>query len=425
MTRAARRRSRGEAKDRWTRAAGRVAARLLPADRRDWAEAIWAEASEVPAGLARLGWLAGGAWLMARESLMVRRVRNALLFAAAAVYLAWTAIPGTPSALINSYIWLRTIATIVVLAVLPWLVRRRLGPVIDSPLARSLRLATFAGTMALIVAMAELDDVTDTPRRLAAQGPHNQPSIGLLLPWLVFVVLLAGYAATILAVTAQRSWVTLRTVAIGTGAGAALGVVMYAIMPLGMSKYATAPWLRGSAIDPVVVVAWVLLLGGPMAAALLAGWLCRGSAGPLALAEAKIRQGLAAGTLATVVGSLVVCILGPVTMSLMPSAGWLVHLLYPGQHLTAAAVVHLVSGYFPAGYFLIWLMFPIIGSGIASLTALCAWGRQAAREQGGGPGGGGPGGPELAPEPPTGLPAAAGSEPISVAIGVYTSTRSC
>ena len=114
MTRAARRRSRGEAKDRWTRAAGRVAARLLPADRRDWAEAIWAEASEVPAGLARLGWLAGGAWLMARESLMVRRVRNALLFAAAAVYLAWTAIPGTSSALINSYIWLRTIATIVV-----------------------------------------------------------------------------------------------------------------------------------------------------------------------------------------------------------------------------------------------------------------------------------------------------------------------
>jgi hypothetical protein len=409
---------------RLSRAAGRGAAYLLPAERRDWAEAVWAEAREVPPGLQRLAWRAGGIRLIAGESFMKRRVRNSLLFALAAAYLAMTAVPGTPSAILTAYIWLRTIGTIAVLAGLPWLMRRRLGPVIDSGLARSLRLVVFAAIMALIVAMAELDRISDTPRRLAASGPHNQPSIGLLLPWSTFLVLLGGYVATILAVTAQRSWVTQRTLSIGVGAGVVLGVVMYAIMPLGVSNDATAPWLGGSAIDPLVVIAWVLLLGGPLAAALLAGWRCRGSAGALAPGEARIRQGLAAGTLATVVGSLLVCALGPVTMALMPRAGWLVRVLYPGQHLTAAAVTNLVNGYFPAGYFLIWLAFPIIGLSIGALTALAAWGNQAVRERGQGPGGGGPGGDGPTPEPPPGgSHAATDDQPTSVAVGLYAVSR--
>ena len=140
---------------------------------------------------------------------MARRVRNSLLFAVAAAYLAWTAVPGTPSALITAYIWLRTLGTIAVLAGLPWLVRRRLGPVIDNRLARSLRVATFAGTMALIVALAE--STTSQIRRpdgcgRAAQSALDRPPDALA----VFVVLLAGYAAVILTVTAQRSWVTLQ-----------------------------------------------------------------------------------------------------------------------------------------------------------------------------------------------------------------------
>jgi len=55
-------------------AAGRGAARLVPAGRRDWAEAIWAEAYEVPSGLRRLAWLAGGVQVIAREALMARRI---------------------------------------------------------------------------------------------------------------------------------------------------------------------------------------------------------------------------------------------------------------------------------------------------------------------------------------------------------------
>ncbi|MBV9205670.1 MAG: hypothetical protein JO037_09790, partial [Actinobacteria bacterium] len=39
-------------------AAGRAAAWLLPAGRRDWVTAVWAEAHEVPPGLTRLAWRA-------------------------------------------------------------------------------------------------------------------------------------------------------------------------------------------------------------------------------------------------------------------------------------------------------------------------------------------------------------------------------
>src|SRR5262249_24865206 len=55
-------------------AAGRAAARLLPAERREWAEALWAEAHQVPPGLPRLAWRAGGLRLIAREATMARRL---------------------------------------------------------------------------------------------------------------------------------------------------------------------------------------------------------------------------------------------------------------------------------------------------------------------------------------------------------------
>jgi hypothetical protein len=50
------------------------AGRLLPPGRRQWAEAVRAEAGEVAAGWPRLCWLAGGLWLAVREAMMVRKV---------------------------------------------------------------------------------------------------------------------------------------------------------------------------------------------------------------------------------------------------------------------------------------------------------------------------------------------------------------
>jgi len=65
-------------------AARRGMVRLVPAARRDWAEAVWAEAHEVPPGWRRLAWRAGGVLLIAKEAQMVRRIGTLLLFTSAA-----------------------------------------------------------------------------------------------------------------------------------------------------------------------------------------------------------------------------------------------------------------------------------------------------------------------------------------------------
>ena len=67
--------------------------------------------------------------------------------------------------------------------------------------------------------------------------------------------------------------------------------------PLGLSKAATDPWLPGSDIDPLVVLAWILMLFAPVAAPVVAQrrYTASGSAPPLAGASA--RQVVAAGLL--------------------------------------------------------------------------------------------------------------------------------
>ena len=143
--------------------------------------------------------------------------------------------------------------------------------------------------------------------------------------------------AALLAVTARRSRVAPATLAIGTGAGVVLGVVMYAVAPLGRSKNATNPWLPGSDVDPVVALAWILLLGGPMTAAVLAGRRYRGPVDPHEIDQARIWQCGVAGILATGVGALIVAVLGTGTVALMPRAAWLRHWLYPGHGVGLAA----------------------------------------------------------------------------------------
>src|SRR5580693_10709028 len=52
----------------------RQAARLLPPERRPWAEALQAEAGQVPAGWPRLRWLVGGLVVVAREAHLARKL---------------------------------------------------------------------------------------------------------------------------------------------------------------------------------------------------------------------------------------------------------------------------------------------------------------------------------------------------------------
>jgi hypothetical protein len=381
-------------------AAGRGALRLVPAGRRDWAEAIWTEAYEVPPGFRRLAWRAGGVRVIAKEALMARKIGRWLLFAVAAALATRETWPGPPGRFATAIARMDVVTTVLLLAGLPLLARWFLGPAINSRLARFLRAGGYAAILALIVAKASV-----------LRGVPAETGPALQFDWfaqIVFLVVIAGYVAAILALTAPRSRVAPATLVVGTGAGIALGVVMYAVAPLGLTNDATEPWLLGAAIDPVVVLAWILLLGGPVTAGAVAVLRYRGPASPQQVSNVRIWQGGAAGFLATGIGGLMVTVLGTGTVALMPRA-WLQNLLYPGQHLLPAVAY---SREFAAsgrvgGYGLILLAFPVIGL-VMGLFGVAIG--DSATSSGSGPGGGGPAGPEPVPDPPDrGLAADAGT----------------
>jgi hypothetical protein len=113
-------------------------------------------------------------------------------------------------------------------------------------------------------------------RRSARQvDPGARPGPGEI----ALLLMTAAYLGVILFLTSRRSQVTRSTLAIGTGTGLLFGVVMYAVAPLGLTNDATDPWLPGSTADPLVTLAWILLIGGPAAAAALAAWRGRGPGG--------------------------------------------------------------------------------------------------------------------------------------------------
>ena len=371
-------------------AAGRGAMRLVAGGRRDWAEAVWAEAHEVPPGWPRLAWRAGGVWLIARQVLTVYRPGRALLFAAAAAAAAWAAWPDSsaPHADADQF---GVIATVLLLAGLPLLARRFFGPVSDSRAARFLRVGGYAAILALMPAMAI---VIPFPGTVPKQGvelhifdvagnTHGVPGTSAGgLPWLGEIPLLlltAGYVAAILWVTSRRSPVAPATLAAGTCAGIVFGLVMYSVAPLGLGRDATNPWLPGAQIDPLVVLAWILLLGGPAAAAVVAGWRCRGPGRslPPAEADAKVTQGIAAGVLANLVGALLVTVLGLGTIALTIKAAWLRPWVYHGQHLSAAAAYsHELTASGNSGntgmYAVMCVVFPFIGL-VMSMVGGLVW----------------------------------------------------
>jgi hypothetical protein len=370
-------------------AAAKVALWLLPAERRDWARAVWAESYEVPSGRRRLAWLIGALPAVATGALRASRIGRWLLFAVAAAFTARLAWPGSADRFFTVIARMDLIAVVLLLAGLSWLMGRLLGAASDSRLARFLRVGGYGAVLAFTVAHA----------RVVPSGP-DPTAAALQFAWfaeILLVVVVAGYVAAILAVTARRSRVAPATLAIGTGAGVLLGLVMYAVAPLGLAKNATDPWLPGSDVDPVVALAWILLLGGPVTAAVLAGRRYHGPGNPHEVDTARIWQCGAAGILTTGVGALIVAVLGTGTVALMPRAAWLRHWLSTGHHLTAAAMHsrELTASNGSGAYGLMLIAFPIIGLalGVFSCAAVVEW-------SGPPPGGGGPPGPDPVPDPP-------------------------
>jgi len=392
----------------------RVGARLMPTERRDWAEAVWAEAHEVPPGWPRLAWRVGGMRLIAREAQMVRRIGTLLLFGSAAGAAAWSAWPDS-SVSYAATARADIIGTVLLLASLPLLARWLLGPP-DNRMARWLRAACYAAILALMPANAVIQLFIGTVPRggidlrtfdtfeghgvpgSISGGPNWAGEIAILLIKACFLV-------AVLALTSRRTQVAPAALAIGAGAGLALGAVMYAVAPLGFNpKFPNRPWLHGSAVDLFMVLIWILLFGAPLVAGAIAGWRCDVPDDPGEASAARARQGFAAGLVSGGVGALFVTVLGTGTTALLVKSAWVRDWLYHAPHLTASAVygrelfaTQDVSGYFLllVGFLLIGLVMAVTGAGIANATRPLP--------DGGGSGGpGGPPGPEPVPVPPDG-----------------------
>jgi hypothetical protein len=369
-------------------AAARSAVRVVPSARRDWAEAVWAEAHEVPAGWQRLAWRAGGLRLMAKEAQMVRRIGILVLFSAAAGAAAWEAWPASPvshGAAVQGGI----IVTLTLLVGLPLLTRWLLGPP-DSRAARWLRAGFYAAILAVMPAQAVIGLFVGAVPRGGIdrhtfdvfQGPGVPGSSSGGPDWggeIAILIFTACYVAVILALTARRTPVAPATLAAGTGAGLMVGIAMYIVAPLGLNlRYSTRPWLHGSAADPVVALFWILLFGAPLIAGAIAGRRCYVPDDPGQASVARAWQGVTAGLMSGGAAAVFVTVSGTGTTALLLRSAWVRDWLYHGQHLTASAVYgrELYAGQDVASYFLLLIGFPfvglmmgLIGTGIANQTS--------------------------------------------------------
>jgi hypothetical protein len=318
-----------------------VAARLLPADRRPWAEALRAEADQIPAGGPRLAWLAGGFWLIAKEGGMARKIgywTGAAAIAAAValvIWLSWRAAgPADPESVTDR---VRVLVGGCALAALPWVARRRslFGPVADSGVARLVRIGSCAAICAMglgivradrhagingVVGSGQFSWLRETaglavliaafavPLVLKARRPLMEPAacwmtvviIGflafVLVPMQAFAV---GLAALVFAATSRRSAVTVASWTVG----------LIASLPTAIAA-CTLPFVLGDLFSAMVIVALVATgIGGCTGA--LAAWLVPEAGSPDELHAARIRHGAHAGAIAGTAGGLAAAAFSP------------------------------------------------------------------------------------------------------------------
>jgi PadR family transcriptional regulator, regulatory protein PadR len=218
---------------------------LLGEHRRDWVHALLAETDDLPAPSARLAWLGGGLWLVAREVLM-NRIIQALAFAAGAVALVWIGWPGASSNSATPVNRMYVVGTLILLAGLPLVVRRYVGPVRPGWAPRLVRPGGYAVVLALIAATA-------VQQRIGSQLGGYLP---VILPiWAMdvgFLLIIAGYVAGLLILTSHRVQFTRRVLPTSLGIGALTAGTLYPVAPFGINDTAetAAHSLHGG---PVVV----------------------------------------------------------------------------------------------------------------------------------------------------------------------------
>jgi hypothetical protein len=273
---------------------------LVPAGRREWAEALLAEANEVPAGARRVAWLCGGLWLVAREAVMGRVIR-VVAFAAGAVGLVWIGWPGASSNSATPLNRVYVIGTLVALAVLPWVVRRYWGPVRRGWAPRAARVGGYALVLALIAAKAVKD------RNGSKLGAYFVMVPGLWAMEIVLLLVIVGYLAGLFIVTSERIRLTRWGLPAGVGLGAVTAGVLYPLAPFGVGVDPNGPSLKW----------WgVAALALPLATGLLAGRLAARDTRPGAVKPEQ--QGCLAAICATATAALLLAVLTSVTIALFP-----------------------------------------------------------------------------------------------------------
>ena len=280
---------------------------MVPAEHRAWVRAVRTEASEIPAGGDRLAWLAGGVRFTARQAALNREVAYPLAFAAAAAGTAWIVWSGPPG---DSAIMINRVDVIMIsalLAGLPLAVRRARGPIAGSRQARIIRTAGYAVILVLVLVKAAVERVANAP-------PNNLEASAMA--WtgeIIFLAVIAGYAAVILASTASRSPAAPATVAIGTAAGAGVGVLVFVLGPLGCPLRLTG-WWPAHLYDAAQAVGALLALCAPLSAGLAATRRAGGSMPAGHRARQAAMAGLCTGTAA----ALMVAALSTATIALLP-----------------------------------------------------------------------------------------------------------
>ena len=273
----------------------------------------------MPAGWARLSWLLGGLWLVARQGCTLRAVgrRGAAVAAAVGVVcLGWQRGSTIPGASIS-----RTglIALVVMLMVLPAVVRRRLGPADEHGPARVVRAAAYALLCAMVPVIVLLSRFTTARfEHFHAFDQANWDAdmvTGAIVGSVLLLVLMTAYAAGILATTAARSSVAPGTVGLGAVAGVVAGCILYSLSPLGNTLHVGGARLAGVYDAALLFV----VFGSPVVSGVAAarGTLGR-HRGSVRRAGAGGRQGMAAGAWTGAMGALVVGILTLSTMLLRP-----------------------------------------------------------------------------------------------------------
>jgi hypothetical protein len=323
------------------------AERALPAERRHWVEAVRAEADQVPASWARLAWLAGGFWLVAKEGGMARKIGywigTAGIAAAAGwvIWLSWrTAAPADPEGATDR---VRVLVGAVTLAGLPWVARGRgwFGPVADSGVARLARIGGCAAICGMGLSIVRVDRQAGVngavgsgqfswPREAAglailiaaiaaplivrARRPRTSPEAYWVILTIIGLAALfvapiqafgVGSAAIVLAATSRRSPATAATWTTG----------LVASLPTAAAA-CVLPFALGNLFTAVFIVAVVAAAAGAGAGA-VAARLVTGTGDPGELRAARILQGALAGAIAGAAGGLAAATLSPILGEMM------------------------------------------------------------------------------------------------------------